>query len=351
MKSFKRITYIVAFFLAAAAVGVIAFPIMPVSAQNFAKFQAGWLIAKKLSVSGVTSMTGAVTTASTITAGGKITTPASATGGAGLILPPGTAPSSPANGDIWTTSAGLYARINGATIGPYSGTGGGGVVPLANGGTGQTDKAAAFNALSPMSALGDVVYGGTSGAGTRLAGDTSDVKKFLRSQSSTGTATAPAWDTIASGDLTTALTTPPAIGGTTPQAGTFTALTATGLTTLSAGLTSASANTKELPVDASIAFTPASATETIAADGVIHPTRPFVKITAASPVTGSTITAIADGWNSGQILTVLNVGTNAITVKNNANTKIGADLALAQNDSLSVWWNGTDWVRYASADN
>lgn len=33
-------------------------------------------------------------------------------------LPHGTAPSVPANGDMWTTTAGLYAHINGGTVGP-----------------------------------------------------------------------------------------------------------------------------------------------------------------------------------------------------------------------------------------
>jgi hypothetical protein len=43
-----------------------------------------------------------------------------------------------------------------------------GTVAIANGGTGQTTKAAAFNALSPMTTAGDIIYGGTSGTGTRL---------------------------------------------------------------------------------------------------------------------------------------------------------------------------------------
>lgn len=42
-------------------------------------------------------------------------------------------------------------------------------IALNKGGTGQTTKAAAFDALQPMSASGDIIYGGTSGTGTRLA--------------------------------------------------------------------------------------------------------------------------------------------------------------------------------------
>jgi hypothetical protein len=49
--------------------------------------------------------------------GGIITAP-SATYSAGINLPPGTAPTLPIDGDLWTTTAGLYARINGSTIGP-----------------------------------------------------------------------------------------------------------------------------------------------------------------------------------------------------------------------------------------
>lgn len=45
-----------------------------------------------------------------------------------------------------------------------------GVVPIAFGGTGQSTKAPAFDALSPMTTAGDLIYGGVSGTGTRLPG-------------------------------------------------------------------------------------------------------------------------------------------------------------------------------------
>jgi len=67
----------------------------------------------------VTLMT-PVKTGSTLSVGGKLTTVASAAGGAGLNLPPGAAPSSPANGDCWITSTGLYCQINGAAVGPLA---------------------------------------------------------------------------------------------------------------------------------------------------------------------------------------------------------------------------------------
>jgi hypothetical protein len=49
-----------------------------------------------------------------------------------------------------------------------------GTVAIANGGTGQVTANAGFNALSPMSAAGDVIYGGASGAATRLAKGTAN---------------------------------------------------------------------------------------------------------------------------------------------------------------------------------
>ncbi len=52
--------------------------------------------------------------------GDEVLTAASTTTRAGLNIPHGSAPSSPVNGDMWTTTAGLYVRINGSTIGPLS---------------------------------------------------------------------------------------------------------------------------------------------------------------------------------------------------------------------------------------
>jgi hypothetical protein len=92
----------------------------------------------------------------------KVTTAASASGGAGFNLPHGAAPSSPVNGDIWTTSAGgLYARINGSTVGPL-GTGGSMTYP-STGNFGYTSNGSSWTAmgldtdLSSVSASDDTV--------------------------------------------------------------------------------------------------------------------------------------------------------------------------------------------------
>ena len=54
----------------------------------------------------------------------KTTFVASATGQASILIPPGVAPSAPVDGDIWTTAAGMYVRINGAVVGPLAASGG-----------------------------------------------------------------------------------------------------------------------------------------------------------------------------------------------------------------------------------
>jgi len=42
------------------------------------------------------------------------------TAAAPIRVPHGSAPTSPVNGDIWTTTAGLFVRINSATVGPLA---------------------------------------------------------------------------------------------------------------------------------------------------------------------------------------------------------------------------------------
>ena len=69
-----------------------------------------------------------------------------------------------------------------------------GTVPIANGGTGQATKAAGFDALSPMTTGGDIIYGGASGTGTRLANGSAG-----QVLTSNGTTLAPSWQTVSGG--------------------------------------------------------------------------------------------------------------------------------------------------------
>lgn len=60
-----------------------------------------------------------LTTGGTLT--GRLVTSAPSSTLAGLNLTPGSTPSQPANGDIWVTTAGFFAQVNGVTIGPIGG--------------------------------------------------------------------------------------------------------------------------------------------------------------------------------------------------------------------------------------
>jgi hypothetical protein len=86
-----------------------------------------------------------------------------------------------------------------------------GTLAIAGGGTGATTKAAAFDALSPMTTGGDLIYGGASGTGTRLANGTSG--QFLKSNGGTS---APSWATV------TATYTAPTIQSFSSGSGTYT---------------------------------------------------------------------------------------------------------------------------------
>jgi hypothetical protein len=72
-----------------------------------------------------------------------------------------------------------------------------GTLPLTAGGTGATTKATAFNALSPMSASGDLIYGGSSGAATVLAKGSDGQVLYLASG-------APSWASIPTATSTVA---------------------------------------------------------------------------------------------------------------------------------------------------
>lgn len=93
------------------------------------------------------------------------------------------------------TGSGFTIALGSSTIsGALTGT---------NGGTGQTSISAAFASFFETAAttLGDLVYGGASGAPTRLAGNTTATKKFLRETGNGSNAAAPAWDTVVASDL------------------------------------------------------------------------------------------------------------------------------------------------------
>ncbi len=114
-----------------------------------------------------------------INVGTLVQTAATTTASAGLNLPHGTAPSAPVNGDVWTTTAAMFVRINGATVqlgsgGGITGTLASGRVPYATGTSTVTDNAAmTFSTTAGLSvnlnvatATGSEMFGFNSGVST-----------------------------------------------------------------------------------------------------------------------------------------------------------------------------------------
>ncbi|MCK9370529.1 hypothetical protein M0R04_11515 [Candidatus Dojkabacteria bacterium] len=139
--------------------------------------------------------------------------------GTGITLEPQSAdPASPSEGQLQyadgtARTEGIWVYKNGAWVQPDAGnaatvttnanltgdvTSSGNAttyttVPILKGGTGQTTKAPAFDALSPMTTGGDIIYGGASGTGTRLANGSAG-----QVLTSAGGTSAPAWSSPAS---------------------------------------------------------------------------------------------------------------------------------------------------------
>lgn len=63
---------------------------------------------------------GAVTVNGEFTSVGTIVAPAATTVLPSVNIPHGTPPTSPTNGDMWTTTAGLFVQVNGSTVGPLT---------------------------------------------------------------------------------------------------------------------------------------------------------------------------------------------------------------------------------------
>ena len=73
-------------------------------------------------------------------------------------------------------------------------------LPIASGGTGQVTATAAFNALDPLTTLGDMLYhNGTDSV--RLAGNTTTSKNFLTQTGDGVASAAPGWETLDDADI------------------------------------------------------------------------------------------------------------------------------------------------------
>lgn len=103
------------------------------------------------------------------------------------------------NASLAAIQAGDVPTLNQSTTGTAANVTG--VVAIANGGTGQATAPNAFNALSPLTTLGDMLYASGTNTNARVAGNTGTTKQFL-GQTGTGSASAaPTWGTLATPDI------------------------------------------------------------------------------------------------------------------------------------------------------
>ena len=105
-------------------------------------------------------------------------------------------------GSVENTALSTWAGSTNITTLGTIGTGvwNGTAVGILYGGTGATTKTAAFDALSPATTLGDVIYhDGTDNI--RLAGNTTSTKKFFSQTGNGSISAAPSWITLTSTDV------------------------------------------------------------------------------------------------------------------------------------------------------
>jgi hypothetical protein len=175
------------------------------------------------------------TTYSFIDQNGKVNTIASTTTNAGFSIPHGTAPSSPVNGDVWSTSSGLFARINSATqqFAPLASPAFTGTPSLPTGTTGVTQTAG--NSTTAL-------------ATTAFVTTADNLKANLASPSFTGTPLAP---TPATSTNTTQIATTAYVKANLASYATTSYLT----TTLASYTPTASLNNYSIPTNVSTIWT------------------------------------------------------------------------------------------------
>jgi len=89
-------------------------------------------------------------------------------------------------------------------------------------------------------------------------------------------------------------------------------------------------------------------TQTITATGGITPTGAYHQITAAAARGTSSVAGVS---TAGRIVTLVNVGSNTITLTDTGTLKLGGNAALGQYDSITLLSDGTNWIQVSKADN
>jgi hypothetical protein len=85
----------------------------------------------------------------------------------------------------------------------------------------------------------------------------------------------------------------------------------------------------------------------------LNPSRSFLRLNPSGPVTLSLSTAIASGSTVGTILILQGMNNiNTVTINDGANVQLALlSRTLGIDDTLTLIWNGTDWIEVAFANN
>lgn len=95
-------------------------------------------------------------------------------------------------------------------------------------------------------------------------------------------------------------------------------------------------------------FATQTSSQTITAGGTITPTGLYHRITAAAARGTSSVAGVS---TAGRIVTIVNVGSQTITLTDTGTLKLAGNAALGQYDSLVLLSDGTNWIQLAKTDN
>jgi hypothetical protein len=81
--------------------------------------------------------------------------------------------------------------------------------------------------------------------------------------------------------------------------------------------------------------------------------RSYLRLSAAVVITLSNTISITNGAGAGQVLILENASGGTITINDNSNVQLnaGAPYSMGINDTLTLIWNGTDWIEIARSNN
>lgn len=117
--------------------------------------------------------------------------------------------------------------------------------------------------------------------------------------------------------------------------------------TVTDGLTTADLTVSD---DATVAdlYVAQQTAQTIIYQGTITPTGTYHQITAAAARGTSSVAGVS---TAGRVVTLVNVGSNTITLTDTGTLKLSGNAALGQYDSLVLISDGTNWIQLSKTDN